>query len=489
MIKARQGFKRLAALALVVGATALAAVGQAQAAATIVINNNNAPGVGFNDPTPAVPIGGNPGTTLGAQRLFAFTYAANIWGATLTSNVNIVINAQMTALACTATSATLGSAGATSIFRNFANAPFTNTWYSYALANKLSGTYLGTLNAAQITANFNSNLGLNANCLPGRGWYLGVDGNHGTDIDFVAVLIHELGHGVGFQTFTNGTSGAFQSGFPSIWDRFLFSVAAGKTWADPTTTNAQRAASAISRDGLVWTGPNVTANVPNVLTFGLAGAAFSGSNAGSLAGRTVRVGEADYGPALGASPIFAEVMPILEQTTGAGEGCEPFNAANSTAANGRVVFITLGGCTVATKTKNAQNAGARAVLIGDTVAENAVQPSPLGGWDKSVTIPTVRMFLSDASTLRTQLLKRTRSGTGVFASLGRNAGAQYAGADALNRALMYAPNPFISGSSVSHFDRTAFRNQLMEPNISNDLTSSVLPPQDLTFQLLRDIGW
>jgi PA domain len=489
MIDAFQRLKRLAAGALLMSAATLGAMNSAQAAATIVINNLNAAGVGFNDPTPATPVGGNPGTTLGAQRLNAFTHAANIWGATLTSNVVIVINAQMTALACTATSATLGSAGASSIFRNFANAPFTNTWYSYALANKLAGTYLGTLNAAQINANFNANLGLNANCLPGRGWYLGLDGNHGTDIDFIPVLIHELGHGLGFQTFTNGTTGAFQSGLPSIWDRFLFSAADGKTWADPSMNNARRAASAISKDGLVWAGANVTANVPNVLSFGLAGAAFSGVNAGTLAGRTVRVGEADFGPSLGSSPTYGEVMPILEQTAGAGEGCEPFNAANAAAASGRVVFITLGTCTVATKTKNAQNAGAKAVLIGDTVAENAVQPSPLGGWDKTITIPTARLFLSDASALRTQLLKRTRTGTGVFASLGRNAGATYAGADMLNRALMYAPNPFISGSSVSHFDRTAFRNQLMEPNISNDLTQSVLPPQDLTLQLFRDIGW
>src|SRR5882757_6257065 len=80
-------------------------------AATITINNINAAGVGFNDPTPAAPVGGNPGTTLGGQRLFAFTYAANIWGATLTSSVPIVINAQMTALTCTSTTAVLGSAG------------------------------------------------------------------------------------------------------------------------------------------------------------------------------------------------------------------------------------------------------------------------------------------------------------------------------------------------------------------------------------------
>ena len=35
-----------------------------QGAATIVIQNGNAAGVGFNDPTPAAPVGGNAGTTL-----------------------------------------------------------------------------------------------------------------------------------------------------------------------------------------------------------------------------------------------------------------------------------------------------------------------------------------------------------------------------------------------------------------------------------------
>lgn len=480
-------FRRLrTALAFVAVAAASLGMQPAQAAATIIINNLNAAGVGFNDTTPAVPVGGNPGTTLGAQRLFAFTYAANVWGATLTSSIPIVINAQMTPLACTATSATLGSAGATSIFRNFPSAPFTNTWYSYALANKITGTYLGTLNAAQISANFNSNLGLTATCLPGRTWYLGLDGQHGLNIDFIPVLLHEMGHGLGFQTFTNGSSGAQNGGFPSIWDRFLFGTVTNKAWN--TMTNAERAASAISMDKLVWTGPNVTAAVPSVLSFGLASATFSGSAAGAMAG-TVRVGEADFGPPVGASPIFGEVMPVAEQTAGAGEGCEAFNATNARAVNGKVAFITLGVCTVATKTKNAQLAGAIAVLIGDTVAETAVQPIPIGGWDKTVTIPVVRMFLSDANKLRTSLLKRSRTASGVFASLGRAGGAQYAGADPLGRALMYAPNPFISGSSVSHFDRTMFRNQLMEPNISNDLGISLIPPEDLTLRLLQDIGW
>src|SRR3984893_16107808 len=78
-------------------------------AATIVILNNDGAGVGFNDPMAVLPIGGNPGMTLGQQRLNAFQAAAHIWGATLTSTPTITIRAQWTALSCTSNDAVLGS--------------------------------------------------------------------------------------------------------------------------------------------------------------------------------------------------------------------------------------------------------------------------------------------------------------------------------------------------------------------------------------------
>ena len=59
-------------LVMTILAAILAAPLSAHAAATIVIINNNQPGVGFNDATAAAPVGGNPGTTLGQQRLNAF---------------------------------------------------------------------------------------------------------------------------------------------------------------------------------------------------------------------------------------------------------------------------------------------------------------------------------------------------------------------------------------------------------------------------------
>src|SRR6266850_3201702 len=98
--------------------------------ATIVIENGDSPGVGFNDPTSVAPVGGNSGTTLGQQRLIAFQAAANIWGATLTSGPTITIHATWEALTCGPSSAVLGSAGNSgNIWRDFAGAPFPGTWY------------------------------------------------------------------------------------------------------------------------------------------------------------------------------------------------------------------------------------------------------------------------------------------------------------------------------------------------------------------------
>ena len=71
----------------------------AEARSTFQVNNRDAQGSGFNDPTPASPVPGNPGTTVGAQRLAAFNEAARIWSAALDSRVTVVIDAQFGPLA------------------------------------------------------------------------------------------------------------------------------------------------------------------------------------------------------------------------------------------------------------------------------------------------------------------------------------------------------------------------------------------------------
>jgi len=125
-------------LALVVVVT-LSSTAFAQAKVKIV--NGDGPGEGFNDPTPAAPVAGNKGKTVGEQRQIAFQYAANIWGANLPAigDFQIRVFSRFNPLTCTATSAVLGSAGAITVFSDFPGATFPATWYGSALSNKLAG--------------------------------------------------------------------------------------------------------------------------------------------------------------------------------------------------------------------------------------------------------------------------------------------------------------------------------------------------------------
>src|SRR4029079_1665938 len=116
------------------------------------------------------------------------------------------------------------------------------------------------------------------------------------------------------------------------------------------------------------------------------------------------------------------------------------------------------------KVKNAQNAGAVGVVIADNVAGSP--PPNLGGTDATITIPSVRITLADGNTIKAQL------GAGVNATLLLDHSIP-GGADAQGRVLLYAPNPVEGGSSVSHWDKSAFPNLLMEPDISDDLTHIV----------------
>src|SRR3954452_21585191 len=66
--------------------------------ATIVVINNDGKNEGFNDKTRVAPVGDNPYRTLGEQRLYAFQFAADKWGATLDSNQTIYVLAQFNPL-------------------------------------------------------------------------------------------------------------------------------------------------------------------------------------------------------------------------------------------------------------------------------------------------------------------------------------------------------------------------------------------------------
>lgn len=468
-----------ASLRVLIGTAALLCAGLASGAATITIVNGDPAGVGFNDATIVAPVGGNTGTTLGVQRLNAFQAAANKWGATLTSSVAIRVLATWEPLSCTATGAVLGSAGATEVFSDFPGAPRSGAFFGKAQTAKLTGADPDPA-TADIRARFNINLG-QAGCFVGTFFYLGLDNAHGANVDLVTVLTHEFAHGLGFQTYTNGSTGAQLGGKPSIWDFFLLDTTTGKHWRE--MTDAERAASSLKNGKLVWDGAGVTAAVPLVLQLGTPTLTMSAP--ASVAG-TYAVGQASFGPPLGSPGVTGEIMPVVDTAPNLGLACSTLSAVNAAAVNNKIALVDRGVCSFTIKAVAVQAAGAIGVIIADNVAGSP--PPGLGGTDGTVHIPAVRISLGDATTLKAALATRTRAHSGVFGNLGINLALRQ-GADASGRMLMFAPDPYQSGSSVSHYDISAFPNQLMEPNINADLTHEVTVPFDLTFELLKDIGW
>src|SRR5450830_4401 len=427
-------------------------------AANIVIVNTDPAGTGLNDPSSVTPVGGNTGTTLGQQRLIVFQQAAAIWGSLLTSTVTIQVSASFAALTCSATTGVLGSTYAYSVYSDFSGAPLAGTWYVKALANKLAGTDLDVMNVDMI-AQFNSSLG-QPGCLTGTSFYLGFDNNHGTNINFLTVVLHEFAHGLGFVSVAT-QSGAFQGGMPAIFDRFIYDDTQGQTW--DKLTSGQRAASAVNTGNLTWSGTAANAFASTYL----------GKRqrllvtAPPAAAGTYTVGNADFGPALSNPGVTGQIVAALYGS--ATDGCIPITSNVS----GKIALIDRGNCNFTVKVKNAQNAGAIGAVIADNIVESVFGMS---GTDATITIPSVLVSMGDGATLRANPFATGNLGTDS---------TLLAGADAAGRMLLFAPNPYQDGSSVSHFDTSASPNLLMEPNISSDLPIGV----DATLPLLGDIGW
>jgi PA domain-containing protein len=458
------------ATALAALACCAAAAAPPARAATIVVVNGNTGTEGFNDPTPAAPVGGNTGTTVGQQRLIAFQHAADLWGALLDSPVEIRIRATFQSLPCTATSGALGAAGPTASVMDFPGAPLPGTWYPVALANRIAGTDLipGT---DDIVAQFNSEIGTTG-CLEGSSWYYGLDNAHGDGTDLVAVLLHEFAHGLGFISLVDDENGVEFLGSPDVFETRILDTTTNKHWNE--MTDLERATSTINSGRVVWDGAAVTAAVPATLT-GLP--VLTVTSPPDLAG-DYEIGTASFGGALTASGISGSLVAAIDPADADGpsstDACSPLTNAGEVA--GTIALVDRGTCFFVDKAARIQAAGGRGIVIVDNVAGTI--PPGLGGDDPGVTIPTVSLTQADGNTLRAAIP------TGVTVQLGINS-RRRAGAGLENRAMLYSPNPVEPGSSTSHWDTGAVPNLLMEPNINDDLAHAV----DLTLPLLRDIGW
>ena len=436
-------------------------------AANIVLINFDPDGAGLNDPTPVEPTGLNPGRTLGEQRQVAFYFAAQLWGSVLESDATIFVGASFQPLLCTPTSGVLGSAGTTFVFANFPGAPKAQTWYGSALADALFGADLNP-GFIDINSRFNSSIGTDPNCLGGRGWYYGLDHNvPGADFDFLNVVMHEIGHGLGVQGFSSLSTGALFLGQPGIYSHFTFDNTLLKNWAE--MTNAERLASSVNDGKVVWSGPEVFAQTPQVLA---PRPVMDINSPASIAG-TVDVQNASFGPSLTLAGTTGNVVLADDGTGATADGCEPL--VNSVA--GQIALIDRGGCTFTSKVANAQAAGAIAAIVANNVARG---PAVMGGSDPTIVIPSVGITLAQGNAIKGELAN------GVNVTL-KVDDVLLAGADNAGQVKLYMPTTVAPGSTRSHFDTSASPNLLMEPSINTTLRAAT--NLDLTPALLEDEGW
>ncbi len=240
---------RLSVLLTLSAITALA-----PAAIPVNITYADPAGFGFRDPS------------LGVQRRNAFETALQTWTNQLQGSVPLAVQARFEAMGGDSFSAVLAYAGPVSAARDFPNAR-PSTWYVSALANQLAG-YDVDPGSADIEVVINSDVD-NTVVLGDVGFYYGVDGNAGGNVDFRTTILHELGHGLGFISFMDSSTGEFfqapgdPAPLPDVFSRMLTKSKKGFMTPKLKTLDRlrgkQRLKAARSRK-LRWTGPAVFEN-------------------------------------------------------------------------------------------------------------------------------------------------------------------------------------------------------------------------------------
>lgn len=427
-------------------------------AANVVIVNNDSPGEGLNDPTPVSPVGGNTGTTLGEQRLIVLQAAGQIWADLIVSSVDIEVSAQFNPLDCQV----LGSTGPGPAIKDFPGAPLANTWFHSAVADAIVGTDQAP-GSADFVIQYNSNWDGVA-CT--GSFYYGLDPAPTGTPSLYSTVLHEMAHGLGFASFVNPATGIWWGGTPDIFGVYTLDMTSGLHWSEMATATDRRN-SAINTGNLVWDGPNTTAEVPETLygsTMNLEMTA-PPAVAGNYAAAGAIFGEVQDDPI----SFMGEIELVNTGTATPTDGCDPLVAFTP----GRIAFIDRGNCEFGVKALNAQDAGASAAIIANNQGGTALVNMAGGVVADQVTIPVVAIGENDGNVIRPQL-----PGSGVV-TLQSRWGMHDAGF-----ALLYAPNPVEPGSSVSHFDQSAWPNLLMEPADNEDVFDQV----DLTPAQFKDVG-
>ncbi len=331
------------------------------------------PGFGFNDNTPVAPVPGNPHNTRGAQRRAVMAAALDIWATQIDSRVPVRVLAQFEDLGC-GEGSFLGFGSSLSILANFSGAPEPGVNYPAALAAHLAGRRL--TGPAELRVRFNARVDTEV-CfasIPDGFWYgLGKPQAHRTlSAPFLALVLHEIGHGLGFDSFTDSETGTFFGNppRPSAYSGHLFSASQQRSWRQMSA--AERAASAVSEPDLVWTGARtIEAMTEHLLPPGqiLIEPAIAGLDRFPALVHGLR----PFPPRSGLRARFAVADNGTDTPAGSDrartDGCQPLT--NTSEASNRIVLVTRGGCTFNTKWRHVHDAGAVAVVVADNLEPDA----------------------------------------------------------------------------------------------------------------------
>jgi hypothetical protein len=203
----------------------------------------------------------------------------------------------------------------------FPGAVDSKTWYPVALANKLAGSDLEP-GVSDLEASFNSHFTYGNE----SGWYFGADGKPPFNKwDFVSVVLHEIGHGLGFSgsMVIKGGRGSWGWGVvsdPVIYDRFVIN-GYGKNLVGGFSNNSTELATQLTCNNLYFSGVQATAANGGVQPKLFApvqwkpGSSYShlddntypASSGNALMTPSLSNGEAVHGPGAIAMGVFADI--------------------------------------------------------------------------------------------------------------------------------------------------------------------------------------
>ena len=168
--------------------------------------------------------------------------AVDIWSENFASTVPINVNVKW---GSSSSYGVLASASAKNNFSNFNGAPDKTLYYASALANALAGRDLDPT-SPEIEISITSN----------APWYYGTDGNcPARSFDLVSVILHEMGHGLGFVSgnYYDAFSGFGRVDQPTPFDAYA-QLPDGRRLADMPSPSLEAGKAMTS--GLVWSGEN-----------------------------------------------------------------------------------------------------------------------------------------------------------------------------------------------------------------------------------------